>query len=465
MKLWRIFLPLLAACLVASSAVSADEHDGMSRFQQDLNESDFEAIKEFVQNKRFTSISNKLQKLDIGGEVHAEWRYLNEKIRGINIRGGNGQYIFIEEEVVNDEVYLPGQRLPLSNNDFDVQFDLKLKYTEDDGWIAAHVRYDQSAGLDDNGIDCRLDPEGYHGSGSVDNLNLKQAFIGYNIYNCGDTRCYLELGRRGNLSKVFSSEIQFLSRLDGLFIRCQKVPEGIGAIYGQVAGFVVDERVNQLAWATEIGWLNIYDSNVDVRYSFIDWNKFGKNRCFTRDPIGFKFMVSQVMMGYEWKNFVCDKPLFLTVGGLMNHNPARYTYLTQYDFSGGTIENTLIKKRIGRRNLGWWAGFTIGDLDDGDSGPGVEGDWSFNFIYAVIQGQAIPDNDVNVIGTGNALHQSFTANGRGNTNFRGFQANVVYGLTNNITLLALFERSEADDKSISGSHEYSCCKLEAIYAF
>jgi hypothetical protein len=271
------------------------------------------------------------------------------------------------------------------------------------------------------------------------------------------------LGRRGNLSKVFESEIQFLSRLDGIFVRCQKTPEEMGIFYCQAAGFVVDERVNQFAWATELGWLNIYDTNFEVRYSFIDWNKFGKNRCFTRDPIGFKFMVSQVMMGYEYKNFFCNKPLFLTAGFLMNHNPARYTFITEYAFVNGNLVNTLIKKRIGRRNLGWWAGFTLGDLDDGNTGG--EGDWSFNFIYAVVQAQAIPDNDVGVIGTGNALHQSFTANGRGNTNFRGWQANAVYGLTNNITLLALYERSEADDKSISGSHEYSCFKLEAVYAF
>lgn len=451
MKLWKLFIPVLAASLMGVSASWADEHDGESRFQQSLNENDFEAVKDFVQKKRVSSLQDKIQKLEIGGEVHFEWRYMHEKIRGINIRGHHGEYIFVEDEVMNDEIYLLGTRLPLSNNDFDVEFDLKLKYTEDDAWIGVHVRYDESAGVDDNGLDCDIDPQGYHGSGSVDNINLKQAFIGYNLYQCEDTRCFIELGRRGNLSKVFESEIQFLSRLDGVFLRCQKSPKGIGDIYWQVAGFVVDERVNQFAWATEIGWLNVLDTNFEMRYSFIDWNKYGKNRCFTRNPIGFKFMVSQFMMGYEYENFVCDKSLYLTTGILMNHNPARYTYIND------------VKKYIGNRNLGWWAGFSVGDLQDGDIGG--ENDWSLNFVYAVIQAQAIPDNDVNIIGTGNALHQSFTANGRGNTNFRGWQANMVYGLTNNVTLLALYERSDCDDKSINGSHEYSCFKLEAVYAF
>lgn len=452
MNLWKLLLPLLVACSVASSTISADENDGASRFQQDLNENDFEAVKDFVQKKRVSSLQDKITKLELGGEVHFEWQYIHEKIRGINIRGHRGEYVFVEDEVMNDEIYLIGERLPLSNNDFDVQFDLKMKYTDDNAWAGVHVRYDQSAGVDDNGLGCQLDPEGYHGSGSVDNLNLKQAFIGYNLYQCGNTLCFVELGRRGNLSKVFQSEIQFLSRLDGIFMRCQTVPEGVGDIYFQAAGFVVDERVNQFAWATEIGWLNICDSNVEVRYSFIDWNKFGKNRCFARNPIGFKFMVSQFMMGYKVENLVYDQNVYLTAGFLMNHTPARYTYI-----------NSDQKVRIGTRNLGWWVGCSIGDVSDGDIG--AEGQWSANFVYAVIQAQAIPDNDVNIIGTGNALHQSFTANGRGNTNFKGWQANVVYGLTNNITLLALFETSSADDKSISGSHEYSRFKLEAVYAF
>lgn len=451
MNLWKFLLPLAVGCFVASSSLSADEHDGESRFQQDLNDNDFEAVRDFVQKKRVSSLQDKISKLEIGGEVHFEWCYIHEKIRGINIRGHNGEYVFVEDEVMNDEIYLVGERLPLSNNDFDVQFDLKLKYTNEDAWCAVHLRYDQSAGVDDNGLDCSIDPQGYHGSGSTDNLNLKQAFIGYTLYQCSDTMAFIELGRRGNLSKVFESELQFLSRLDGAFLRVQTVPEGVGDIYWQVAGFVVDERVNQFAWATEIGWLNIYDSGAQVRYSFIDWNKYGKNRCFTRDPIGFKFMISQIMVGYEWDNFYCGKTLYLTGGFLMNHNPAKYTYINGE------------KKHIGNRNLGWWAGWSLGDLSEGDTGG--EGDWSLNFVYAVIQAQAIPDNDVNVIGTGNALHQSFTANGRGNTNFRGWQANIVYGVTNNITLLALYECSVCDDKSINGSHEYSRFKLEAVYGF
>lgn len=451
MSLRKLFLLMLAACSAIAPSIQADEHDGMSRFQQDLNENDFEAVKDFVQKKRVSSLQDKISNLELGGEVHFEWQYIHEKIRGINIRGHHGQYIFVEDEVVNDEIYTIGERLPLSNNDFDVEFDLKLKYTHEDAWVGIHVRYDQSAGVDDNGRDCDLDPQGYHGSGSADNINLKQAFIGYNLYQCNDTLCFIELGRRGNLSKVFESEIQFLSRLDGIFVRCQKVTEGIGDIYWQGAGFVVDERVNHFAWATEIGWLNVCDTNFEVRYSFIDWNKFGTNRCFARNPIGFKFMISQIMMGYKWDKFAYEKPLYLTSGFLINHTPARYTFIDG------------VKTPIGTKNLGWWAGISLGDLSEGDTGG--EGDWSLSFVYAVIQAQAIPDNDVNIIGTGNALHQSFTGIGRGNTNFRGWQANAVYGLTNNITLLALFETSMADDKSINGSHEYSRFKLEAVYAF
>jgi hypothetical protein len=452
MRLCKLILLFIVAIGFCSHNLYADEHDGESRFDQDLDENDFQAVRNFVQAKRAVSLKDKISNIEISGEVHAEWTYLTEKIRGRNVRGDKGVYIFRELEDVNDEIYEPGEVLPLSHNDFDVEFDLKIKYTQEDAWAATHLRFDESAGVDDNGIDCSLDPQGYHGSGSCDNICLKQAYIGYNIYKCDDSRFYVEVGRRGNLSKVFYSEIEFLSRLDGIFLRYQGQWKNKTDWYVQGAAFIVDERVNHFAWVTEAGLVNICDSGFDITYSFIDWRKNGRNRCFAQNPIGFKFLNSQITLSYNFKSEILwNQEIWLTGGFLYNHNPARYTFINGR------------KKHIGNQNKGWWVGVNIGDLEDGDIGR--EGDWSVNAIYAVVEAQCVPDNDVNIIGIGNALHQSFTGDGRGNTNWKGWQINGVYALTNNITLLALFDYSSAYDKKISGSHTFSKFKMEAIYAF
>lgn len=436
----------LLTLFITYQSISADEHDGMSRFQQELNENDFEAVRDFVTTKRLISLEEKACNLSISGDVRVGWRYITEKLRGEQIRGGDGVFIVREQEIINDEIYDIGERLPLSHNMFDVQFNLYLDYTSDRTWAVAHLVYDNSMGVDDNGLDCSLDPEGYHGSGSVDNLCLQKAYFGYNIYCCNGTRFDIELGRLGNLYDAFDSQIQFLSRFDGVLFTFATELECIGPFYTKVGGFVVDERVNHFGWAAEVGFLNICDSGIDFKYSFIDWRKNGENRCFARDPIGFKFLNSQWQISYNFIPQNVNVPTQVFAGFLMNHGAAKYTFIND------------VKTPIGNKNTGWYVGFTIGEVVE-------EGDWSFQALYAYVQAMAMPDNDVRKIGTGNALLDSFTADGVGNVNFKGFQLAFLYALTNNLLVNTLFDYSRPANKSIGGSHEYAQFKLEAIYAF
>ena len=88
-------------------------------------------------------------------------------------------------------------------------------------------------------------------------------------------------------------------------------------------GFVVDERVNQFAWIVETGILNICDSGVDLKYSFIDWQKHGKNRCGAEDPRGFKFENSQVTLAYNFKPEIICKKAQVFGAFLINHSGSR----------------------------------------------------------------------------------------------------------------------------------------------
>lgn len=446
MKRPFLLLPFFALLCFSPLLLLADEHDGMTRFQQDLNENDFEAVRDFIQTKRIVPLADKINNLTISGDVRADWRYITEKLRGEQIRGGDGIFIFREESIENDEIYLVGERLPLSNNVFDVQFNLYFDYVTDCSWAVAHIVYDNAMGVDDNGLDCSLDPEGYHGSGSADNLNLVKAYFGYNIYQCNDTRLDVELGRLGFLYDVFSSQIQFLSRFDGLLFTYSTELNCIGPFYAKAGGFVVDERVNHFGWAAEIGFLNICDTGIDFTYSFVDWKKRGRNRCFAQNPIGFQFMNSQWEVTYNFVPDCVKVPTQLFAGFIMNHSPARYTY-----------ENGDRISVIGK-NTGWYVGFTVGEVVE-------EGDWSFQGLYAYVEPHVMPDNDVRKIGTGNALHESFTANAVGNVNFKGFQLAFLYAVTDNLLVNSLFDYSRPIENSVGGSHEYAQYKLEAIYAF
>ena len=72
------------------------------------------------------------------------------------------------------------------------------------------------------------------------------------LYKEGKQSIDIELGRR-NLYDVFDSRVQFLSRFDGVTLKYSNAREGLGGIYLYGAGFVVDEKVNQFGWASELG--------------------------------------------------------------------------------------------------------------------------------------------------------------------------------------------------------------------
>jgi hypothetical protein len=446
MKFWVSLFAIVFAFFFSNSKIAADEHDGESRFDQDLDENDFQAVKNFVQSKKAISFQDKIPNLWISGDVRAAWRYICEKQRGENLRGGDGVFIFRELEQVNDEIYEVGERLPISHNDFDLEFNLRIDYVADRAWCATQLTFDESGGVDDNGIDCCLDPEGYHGSGSCDNLCLKKAYIGYEVCNFCGINFYIELGRRGQLYDEFDSQIQFLSRLDGIVLTFAGDCGGFAAWYSKWAGFIVDERVNHGAWATEFGLLNICDTGFDFKYSFIDWVKRGRNRCFADNPIGFKFRNSQFLLTYNFLPEFLRGPAQIYGAVLWNHTPVHYTFVHG------------VKEHIRRSNIGWYVGFRLGQVYR-------EGDWSCEVMYAVVQAQCMPDNDVRNIGRGNVLHNSFTADARGNTNWRGWQFNGLYALTDNLALSALIEYSRAYDHHIGGAHMYSNVRVEAIYAF
>lgn len=453
-----------------SSLSLSDFHSSSSEAQQDsfdynkdLNERDWDALREFINTKRTIDLQEKGTNLAISGDVRTEWRHLTEKSRGVRLRGPGAED--------------PFSHLPISKNDFDIELNLRFDYVCKNAWAVAHLQFDNSAGVDD-GLSCPFDPEGYHGSGRSDDIDLKRAYWGYNLYSACGTRFDIEIGRR-RMYDCFDSEVQFLSRFDGILLKLNHNWECVADLYWKGAVFLVDERVNHMGYVTEIGALNIMDAGIDLKYSFIHWNKYGINRCFVNNPFGMKFQVSQITFKYHLDPDILNEPAELFAAFLYNHD--RHKTYPQFLRDRVAVAraksdrkpNDLARKmalvnaeralhqfaeKSKNQNLGFYIGFIVGDVVK-------EGDWSFEMQYQYVQASLAPDDDFGGIGRGNVLGESFTSTGRGNGNFKGYRFEGLYALTDNLSLDTIIEWSRAIKNSLGGSHHYSKFELEAIYAF
>lgn len=461
MKLLRYLLPMVVALGFTSAAIYANPfQQDRSRFDIDLNNRDFDALKDFINTKRTIDVEEKATNLTISGDVRTEWRHLTEKKKGHSLRGGHAH-----------TEALPGfpRGLPISRNDFDVEFNLRFDYVCERAWAVAHLQFDNSCGVDDNKYPAepvkppggRFDPQGYHGSGTRGDINLKRAYWGYNICcECG-SRFDIEIGRRP-LYTIFDSHIQYLSRFDGILLKYSSSFDCFGKWYWNTGAFVVDERVNHFAYITELGFLNICDTGIDFKYSFIHWNKNGINRCWEHNPKGFRFNNSQFTLYYNFNPEMLCMPAQVYGAFLVNHS-GRYR-LPKRVGEDSSSSSEKRKSLDWNDNVGWYVGFKVGNVVK-------EGDWAFEAQYQYVGARACPDNDVSGIGRGNVQDDSFTGFdnnlplNRGNTNYKGFKFEGLYALTDNLTIDSILEFSRAAKSSIGGRHRYSKFEIEAIYAF
>ncbi|HRD55706.1 MAG TPA: hypothetical protein PLC42_04840 [Parachlamydiaceae bacterium] len=420
-----------------------------SRYLEELNQRDWDALRDYLKVKREEKEDDANGDddddcgLTISGDVRTEWRHMNEKgiDQDCNYRSLRG------DGAIKDDV-------PVSKNDFDIECNIRFDYICDKTWGVAHIKFDNSAGVNSNGKSCKCDPEGFHGSGGCSSICLMKAYAGYNVYDCHDARFDVEIGRR-NLYNTFDSRIQFLSRFDGILFKYSDSIKNVGDWYWNTAGFLIDERVNHFGWVTEIGILDICDSGFDLKYSFIDWQKHGENRCRIRNPRAFDFLVSQWTAAYHIDKKVLGAPAKLYGALMKNHSGVR-VYLPYDECDNCAKEED--KYSVKGNPWGWYVGFIYGEVVD-------EGDWAFSVQYEWVGVTACPDDDASGIGTGNVLNNTITSNGRGNTNYKGVNIEFLYAFSENLSLNAILEWSRQIKKSIGGKHHYSKIELETIYAF
>jgi hypothetical protein len=427
---YLIFL-LAVVANVCAICVHADDQENAK--QRELRERDFESLREFLRTKKESDIEEKSNDLSISGDVRFEWQHVTETQNDQRLRGSGSP---------------PVRSLPVSRNDFDVDFNLKFDYEYKRAWAAVHIELDNAAGTGELDQSCTTNGRGCLGSGDKNRLNLKRAYMGYNIWECGDSRFDIEIGRR-KFYELFDSVIQFDSRFDGIALEwtAKKLP--YGDFYWYLGGLIVDERVNHFAYVTELGLQDILKTGYYVKYSFIDWVKGGKNRCNVKRPRGWLFQNSQVTIGRFLEPVIFGKKRTTELYGaaLINH-AAKDLYLP---YKAG--------KNMGKQNIGWYIGALIGK-------PRKEGDWSFEVIYQYVEAQCVSECDSSGIGRGNINNDFLTQPARrGNTNFKGISFEYLYMITDNFMIDTQLKYSEALNAKIGGSHRYSCFEVEAIYAF
>jgi hypothetical protein len=388
--------------------------------QSPESERDMSAVKEFIKTKRSISVRDKGGMLSLSGDVRFEYQSITESQDGAKQRGsGSG--------AATGDATIPGR----ANHVFDTEVNLMLDYKADKTWAAVKLEFDNDAGAL---------------SGTENSLALQRAVIGYNVLEEDAARVDVEVGRR-KLYDFLDSKVQFRSNFDGMKVRYQNSFESVGDFYVTLGAFMVDDLTDHYGWVTEFGLMDVMDSGLYAKYSYIDLDKSGVDRWGMDTTMKrFQSRNSQFTLGYKLQPEVLRTDLTLYGAYLFNHAAKKQT-----------ITNNK------KKNKAWYLGAKLGKVE-------YAGDWSFDLNYQSVAAQAVADTEVNGIGRGNVNGDVFATStvagtARGNANYKGYAFEGLYAVTDNLTFGMEYESSNAHDKQIGGRNSYHKFEMEVVYGF
>ncbi len=431
MKLLKYLLPFALATCGAVATLRADDNGFSTTVEE--RERDTKAVEDFINTKRSLTVAEKGGNLAISGDVRAEWEHLHSKIKGTKQRGKGSANL------------CPPSRphAPYPTNEFDVEVNLRFDYKNDGTWATLQWQFSDPAGIPSQEYVKHKQSKRntLWGSGKLDNIVLRKAFMGYNVMEQGTSRFDVEIGRR-RLYDVFDSKIQFNSFFDGLLLRYVTSFEGMTDFTAKVAAFVIDHTVNHFGYVGELGFLNIADLGLDFKYSLISWEKSGVNRYNYKHSKGNDYLNSQLALAY---NFSPD---------MFRHKTQVYgAYLHNHDAKARKFTDHK------KANKAYYVGAKMGDVRK-------KSDWSVDASYQWVQAQAIPEQDVSGIGRDNPRKICFGKKKWGGfANYKGYTLGGVYAITDNLTFNLTFSKVHQCQRSIGGKHRSYGLDLEAIYAF
>lgn len=421
---------------------------------------DIEFLRNWFKTKRAVSIEEKGGELSLSGAVRTEY---NRQEAKADVTGADKR-----------ELYGWSESTP--SNDFKNRVDLFFDYRTAHTWASIKLKFNNRMGAL---------------GGQTNRLDLEKAIMGYRVYDNGKAAILdIEAGRT-KLYNFFDSKTQFNSLLDGLSLHFGDSIEHVFDLDARVAMGVVDTQFNQYAYFGELDFMDIGEIGLFFKYAYSHWRKHGTSAqwrteggTFTRMTTGtsydhaldnpqFRFQISQFILGYDMDPEVLRFPLKIYGAFSLNH-AAEDTVVA----AGNTNAFTLPKSQ----RYAWYLGVTAGKVVK-------RGDWSVEVIYQSVDAQAIPDYDVAGIGLGNPYGYNMyqAASGAptgvanlpayigpaGNANYRGWTADVMFAITNNISLLLEYDWSEQKTRDLDASatnrqgarQSYQRFGASAIYAF
>lgn len=387
-------------------------------------------LRDFIESKGLIECRKKSGLLTLAGDVRARW------LRAGEVYGGKKKR---------------GQGTKTANDLYKSEVNLFWDYVAPRSWVSTKLRWVNFDGKD---------------GGSSTKVSIDRAFIGYDVHKEGKQDFYIEVGR-SNLGYIYDSRLQFSSIFDGIHLYYTNCWPTIGEFIIHGGPFIVDSFTNHYAWIMETGIIGWRGTGLGFKYSIIDWHrraptldygnikdtdeKKGSGNKTVRDNPRYKFIVSQMLFGYERKiDFIHCKTLYVYGAVLANHD-ARRTPTSDW-------------KKL---NGAWYAGFTLGKLCKAC-------DWSIDINYQSVQMQAVPEFDLAGIGHGNAedgLYSDAILTGLpaslaiGFTNYKGWSVNGLYAMTDNLSLRAQAQYTKPRNKSIGESFRYKAFEMSVIYAF
>jgi len=449
-KLARYFSAALLSAAFCLNPLYSQSADVQFDDKTDPDAKDMDALRRWLRDKRFVTMKEIGGDLSLSGEVRTEFQATNEKVNGIQQRNNPN---------------LPNIRGAKPMYAWDVEVNLMLDYRTERTWAAIKIEFDEDMGIR---------------SGTTNRVRLEKAYLGGRIMP-GDTLTIdAEVGRR-NLFNVFDSKVQFSSLFDGVLFRFNKAFESLGDYYFNGGAFLVDDITNHYGYVGEMGALGIGNTGANLKYSLINWYRPGGeneegNTSYETALINqrYRFLVSQIVAYYQfYPQWIGKKLIKCYAAGLMNHLAVGSKIVGQHPAGNQsiTIPTEIIPTGGEKANLAWYAGVSIGLVKK-------QGDWAIDANYQWVQAQAYPDFDNLGIGRGNAASVGlYTVNADGtggattrqtavgNTNFKGFEIEGLYAITNNLVVQQNFKFSNTLNTNIGPDEKFRQYEIEFIYAF
>lgn len=428
-------MPFMAIMTVAATASANSSNDSSNN----INERDIEAVKNLVRSKRAIYLADKTSHLALSGDVRFEYRHVTQKTKSYSeeggwqkLRGGNS-----------------GECMSFGTNEFGVEFNLYLDYTTDRTWAGVHLEFDNEAG---STSDCGC--EGNCGSGACDALCLREAYFGYNIFEDGESRLDIEMGRR-DMYHLFDSRVQFQNRFDGVWMTYSNSFKDITDFYVRGGAFVIDSVVDNYGWAAELGFTDIMNVGLDIKYSLVDYSR-GTDRCGqnandnSECVWSWHFLNSQLSAAYHFDPEMIGVDMTLYGAVIYNHLARRLE----------------IEGESHRGRWAWYLGMMFG------GGVKAEGDWSVDANLQYVGAQSVPTFGVSGVGKGNLVGGCAVLPGEegsivdGQANYYGFAVEGAYAITDNITVEGEIEYSNLlEDWGTNAGNRYRKYEVKFIYAF